>query len=179
MYYVYVIESDKTDSWYIGYTKNYKLRWNAHTHACNSGKKSKLYDCIRKYGIENFELVLISVFDNKIDALSLERSLISLDDKTCLNLVPGGEGGFVIQDKSSWCKKLSKSREGRKPALGMSHTKENKKKFSEASKRRWDIYGRYPTDITSLSFKKARTTYGISKTHYYRLLKQAKINDLG
>lgn len=178
MYYVYIIESDKTERWYIGYTRNYNLRWNSHVCACNSGKKSKLYDCMRKYGIENFELNLIDAFSNKTDAFQLERSLISLDDSTCLNLAPGGEGGFVVQDKESWRKKLSGSRKNHKPALGMKHTLENREKFSVAGKLRWDIYGRYPKEVITIAFREAKETYGISKTHYYRLLKQAKTNDL-
>lgn len=169
MYYVYIIESELTDRYYIGYTIDYVRRWTAHKYT-SKHKKSKLYDCINKYGFDNFELVVIKAFQNKQEAIDYERSLISLDDEKCLNLVPGGEGGFIVQDRVSWIDKLKIAREGRKPALGLKHTEENKLKFSQLKGSKYDIKG--------LSFKEANEQLGVSKTHYYRLLKQIKSNEL-
>lgn len=177
MYYVYIIESLVSDKYYIGYTKDYKLRWNSHKHASKC-VKSKLYNHMRKYGIGNFELILIDRFFTKEEAIRFEISLISLDDNNCLNLAPGGEGGFTISNIEGWKNKLSAIRQGAKPALGMKHTEENKKLFSSAGKKRWDIYRRYSLDVLNYSFKEANKLYGISKTHYYRLLKQNKSNEL-
>lgn len=181
MYYVYIIESDLTQKFYIGYTNNYKLRWNSHKNSCNRGVKTKLYDCMRKYGFDNFEMVLVESFLSKDQAIRFEKKLISQYQTNSLNIALGGEGGFVVPEEKKllWQKKLSKARQGRKPALGMKHTDENKKIFSESGKKRWDMYGRYPKEVISYSFKDANKLYGISKTHYYRLLKQAKSNDLG
>jgi hypothetical protein len=95
-----------------------------------------------------------------------------------LNLADGREGGYVIPEasKEAWKAKLSLARQGRKPALGMKHTEENKNFFSECSKRRKLLY---PTlDVTKVGFIEANKTCGISKTHYYRLLKRAKGNIL-
>lgn len=92
----------------------------------------------------------------------------------------GGEGGFVVPAEkiNSWKEKLSKARKGRQPALGMKHTEENKKLFSEVSKKYWDenrIYS--PEEIRKFSsFKEANRATGISKTHYYRI-KRALNND--
>jgi hypothetical protein len=133
---------------------------------------------MRKHGFDNFEMILINAFENKQNAVDLECSLISLDDDQCLNLAPGGEGGWVVVNKNDWLNKLSVARQGGKPALGMKHAEENKKKFGEFGRLRWDIYGRYPIEVTDYSFLDANKQFGISKTHYYRLLKQAKINDL-
>lgn len=177
MYYVYIIESNLTDKYYIGYTNNYKNRWRSHKFY-SKFIKNKFYDCTRKYGFDNFEMILIKAFDDQQEAYDYEISLISLDDANCLNLAPGGESQFTISDRQNWLKKLSISRKGHQPALGMKHSEENKKKFSDAGKKRWDIHGRYPFEITQLSFKEANEKYGISKTHYYRLLKQVKSNDL-
>ena len=177
MYYVYIIESDSTSKVYVGYTKNYKARWTSHLHNVKKGVKNKLYDCMRKHGCSNFEMVLVNSFRTKDEALELEMLLIR-EITDSLNISPGGEGGFVVTDVATWKKKLSKARQGAKPALGMRHSEGNKKRFSEFGKMRWDKYGRYPHDIINLSFKDANKLYGISRTHYYRLLKQAKINDL-
>jgi len=125
-------------------------------------------------------MVLIDRFVSKNKAIELEKRLISLGDNNCLNLAPGGEGGFVVQDKDQWIKKLSKARKGGKPALGMAHTEDNKKLFSKLSREYWSTNKVYANDdIVKLSFKDAHKLYGISKTHYYRLLKRAKINELG
>jgi hypothetical protein len=72
---------------------------------------------------------------------------------------------------------LKEKRKGRKPALGMKHTEDNKKKFGEFGKMRWDIYGRYPDDVINYSFNEAKEKYGISKTHYYRLRKLGGSNE--
>ncbi len=169
MFYVYIIESEFTDRYYIGYTSDYRIRWNSHRFF-HTRKKSKLYSCMKKHGFDNFELVLIEVFDNKEEALKFEQSLISLDDDNCLNLAPGGEGGFVVRNKNEWRKKLSIARQGRKPALGLKHSEENKEKFRQPRGSSFDI--------TGLTFKEAQEQSGISKTHYYRLLKQIKSNEL-
>jgi hypothetical protein len=69
---------------------------------------------------------------------------------------------------------LSQARQGRTPALGMKHSDENKRYFSECSKRREP---KYPKQVTEIPFKEASEKYGISKTHYYRLLKRAGLNE--
>ena len=58
----------------------------------------------------------------------------------------------------------------------MKHTEENKKFFSECTKRRILLYPNL--SVTKLSFKEAKEQFEISKTHYYRLLKRPKNNDL-
>ena len=180
MYYVYIIENVLTQSYYIGYTKNLKSRWNGHIWSVKSGKKSKLYNNMRKYGVKNFTVRVLESFKKKEDALKFEVFCIDLDDPKCLNLSEGGEGGFVVQDKDSWKTKLSKARKGRKPALGMRHTEENRNIFSKVSRHYWDSKNTYkPEEVLKYSFKEANAIFGISKTHYYRLRKRAKINDLG
>ena len=49
MYYIYYLVSQETYYIYIGITNNIKKRYACHKHAANSGKKSPLYDCMRKY----------------------------------------------------------------------------------------------------------------------------------
>lgn len=180
MYYLYYIVSEKTSYFYIGITNNLQRRFACHKHSANSGKKSPLYNCMRKHGVENFLIVLVNEFETKEQAQQAEIKEIS-DARTkqwkILNLADGGEGGYVVPEhrKDEWKAKLSKARQGRKPSLGMKHSKENKKFFSECAKRK---ILRYPNIDFSLGFSKNNKLYGISKTHYYRLLKRAKRNDL-
>lgn len=178
--YLYNIVSDKTDFIYIGITNDIKKRFASHKCAARTNKKSPLYDCMRKHGIESFTLIPLAFFSERELAQQAEINAISLariNNIKILNLADGGEGGYVIPNhlKDAWKVKLSKARQGRKPALGMKHTEENKKFFAECNKRKVPTY---PNLDFSLGFTKNSKIYGISKTHYYRLLKRAKSNDL-
>ena len=181
MYYLYYIVSDKTNYLYIGITNNLKRRFACHRHSAKSGKKSPLYDCMRKYGVENFLIVLVNEFGTKEQAQKAEVESISFartNQWKILNLADGGEGGYVIPEhlKDAWKAKLSKARQGRKPSLGMRHSEENKRFFAECNKRKVPTY---PNLDFSLGFTKNNRLYGISKTHYYRLLKRANSNKVG
>jgi len=176
MFYVYKMTNVVTGKFYIGYTNNPKSRIATHKHAASSGKKSKLYDNIRKYGFGSFNFEIVFQSTVRQVALDKEVEMINLDDKLSLNLALGGEGGYVVPDekKEEWRAKLSAARKGKKPALGLKHTDATKAMSSIAGKKRWDIYGRYPDNVVDFSFKEATANFGISKTHYYRLKKQVK-----
>lgn len=150
-------------------------------------RKSPLYDAIKSYGIDKFVIKLLSEWDTREECAAEEQKLIltlRLTNKL-YNLADGGSGGFVIQDVESWKKKLSKSRKGRKPAEGLIHTEETKRRCSEASEEYWKDKRKYDStldDILKLSFSEAKEQFGISTTHYYRLKKrtaqQNKSNEL-
>lgn len=165
---------------YIGQTsKSIARRYYEHKHnAFSVGKKTKLYDAMRKYGENAFEVFEFETYSSKdeinnaeIDTIKEAKNLnISL-----YNMTSGGDGGFVVPDSKieSWKEKLSEARQGRAPALGMKHSEENKKYFSEVSNKYWNEHRKYTAkDIKAAgSFLKAKELYGISKTHYYRLIK--------
>lgn len=183
MYTVYFIVSEKTSYLYIGMTsKRLSTRMAQHRHAARSGKKSPLYDCMRKHGPENFLIAVRDIFDSKEECQQSEIDWIAFARKEnwkILNLADGGEGGYVVPEASreAWIANMSKaqSKRTKQPALGMKHTEENKRFFAECNKRK---VSKYPKDICSLSLKEAKEKFNISKTHYYRLLKRAKSNDL-
>lgn len=180
MYYLYYIVSEKTNFIYIGITYNLKYRWANHKCSAKRNVKSPLYDCMRKHGINNFLMVLVNEYQTREEAQQAEIKEIKLAREKqwkILNVADGGEGGYVIPEdkKSEWVTKLRVARKGKTPALGMKHTEENKKFFSECNKRK---VLRYPTLDFSLGFTKNHKLYGISKTHYYRLLKRIKSNEL-
>jgi group I intron endonuclease len=179
---LYEIRNSINNAVYVGITRNsLEQRYRSHKHACKRGDKTPLYCMMRKYGFDKFEIVLISVFQTEEYLLDAERSLIKSyreSGKKCLNILDGGESYFPIKDWEEHKAKLRKARAGRKPSLGMKHSEENKKKFSESGKKRWDIYGRYPDDVLNHGFTEANRIFGISKTHYYRLRKLAQNNEL-
>ena len=180
--YLYEIRNTVNKSVYVGITRNkVSIRWSAHKSAAKRGVKSILYDAMRSLGVDNFYITLVKSFDNEDDLLDAEKELINhhrSSDEKCYNILDGGEGYFPIKDWDAQRAKLKIARAGRKPALGMKHSDENKIKFGVFGKMRWDLYGRYPKDVIQLSFKEASIKHGISKTHYYRLRKLAETNDL-
>lgn len=151
-------------------------RMSGHVHASKS-RKSKLYDAMNSYGIDNFEIKLVKNFKNKKECELAEINLIK--EAGYYNLAPGGIGGFVVRDKNAWIEKLKKARKGKTPAKGMRHTQNNKKLFSEVSRNYWKTQKTYDWEkIKKYSHKDAKKFFGISTTHYYRLKKRFEISDL-
>lgn len=80
---------------YIGQTNNFNQRMIEHK---NCKKKNKLYNCIRKYGWENFKKEIIGYSETKEMVNELEESLIKLHNATGhkgLNTRLTAEGGDV------------------------------------------------------------------------------------
>ena len=183
--YLYKITNIVTNTFYIGVT-SYSLNQRFSAHKCaakrnDPNKRSKLYDAMRSYGINNFKIELLGSFATKDAMFDAEKRIleyINLVGIKNYNIKAGGEHIFSIKDKNAWKAKLREKRKGKTPALGMKHTEENKRKFGEFGKQRWDLYGRYPTDVLNHGFTKANKLYGISKTHYYRLRNQANSNEV-
>lgn len=141
MHYLYFIKHKDSNALYVGVTSNLKLRWNSHKCSYNLGTKSKLYNHMRKYGFDNYEMVEEYRHESRRIIEGLEKTLIYWYRRSpvikLLNLADGGEGGFVVPDHKidEWKTKLKLARAGRKPALGMKHSDENKKRFSEMSNK--------------------------------------------
>lgn len=167
--YLYQIRNKISGTKYYGITVNPKQRWYSH-RAMRS--KTPLYDAMRSYGRDNFVLEVLEEGPDELIALKEIQMIAS--DPDCYNLHQGGHIGFDVTTKDAtavaeWKAKLREKRKGRTPAKGMQHSAETKKVCGDYSKQRWDLCGRYPTEIVLLSFKEANKKYGISKTHYYRL----------
>lgn len=177
MYKIYLIRNKVNGNLYVGQTKNtLKTRYAGHKHEAKKGNMSPLYCAMRKYGLENFDIVEIGHTDNRKDCDQMERDTIkraALEGIKTYNILLGGEGGNIAkpENRADWVRKLKSARQGRKPALGMKHTDENKKFFREVSREYWDNQETYtPKDVLKHRFCDANRIFGISKTHYYRLV---------
>ncbi len=173
MYKVYKIVNVLDNKYYVGMTKQSLIkRFSQHKQNAKNGKDTYLYNAIRKYGSDNFEIELICECNSREECCQLEIKFIS--ENICgYNLAKGGEGGFVVQDIDTWKEKLKESRKGKTPALGLNHSEETKKKCSEASTKYWKSQETYNwEDIKNYTHKEAKEKFGISTTHYYRLKKQ-------
>lgn len=170
MNYLYKIVSGLTKNIYVGITKDPAARMRSHRWSARSGKKTPLYDAMRKHGAENFDLVVVASYDTWDECCKAEAQLIS--DIGTLNVSAGGNGGYVvpINKREEWIRKLKKARKGATPFKGHQHTSKTKKICSDAAKKYWDAQQTYdPISVASLAFKDANKVYGISRTHYYRL----------
>jgi group I intron endonuclease len=134
MFKVYEIRNTLNGHRYIGMTRNeLSRRWSQHLYQLRSGKKTKLYDAMRSYGIDNFQMDLLAEYDTHQECCAKEIELIVNSD---YNIARGGQGGFNITNTEAWKAKLRKARIGRKPALGMKHSEETKKLCGEYSRKR-------------------------------------------
>lgn len=176
-----------TDLVYVGLTKkSIEKRFKEHVREAKGNKfqKRHFYNAMRAFGDDCFYPVLIKNHLTREGAEELEKELINKhkSERTyrCLNMAPGGFGGFSMKSASEshrkeWIEKLKRARVGQKPALGMKHTVDNRRLFSEVSRKYWDVQDTYidkAEDILKLNHKDAKEVYGISTTHYYRLRKK-------
>ena len=177
---LYEIRNLVNDKVYVGITRNtLAQRYRGHKHSSKT-RMTPLYCAMRKHGFDNFRIELLSEYETTEELESAEFNKIKEYREQGIelyNVLDGGTAYFPIKDWDAHKVVLRFKRAGRKPALGMKHTDENKKLFSECGKARWDKYGRYPDEVLNFSFIESSKKFGISKTHYYRLKKLAVPNE--
>jgi len=112
--YIYKIINKKNNLIYVGCTINsLEQRFHEHIYRCyNSDYKSKLYNSIKKYGVDNFFIELIEECDLSIIYETEKKYIKELNTYKCgLNSTLGGEG-----------------------TLGYVHSNDSRKKISEGTK---------------------------------------------
>ena len=72
------------------------------------GSGTRLWYEIRKYGKENFKIEILNYYISREELINAEKALITEDDlnnNNCLNLKPGGCGGFNSAEHQLKCSK--------------------------------------------------------------------------
>lgn len=172
MYQVYRIVNLINDKVYIGRSKDAKKRFKSHEYTANGGRGYKLHAAIRKYGILNFKMDILTSHDNIEDCVKKEEYFIKIHSsyKNGYNSSRGGFGelrseesyktqsdnmkGRVFSEEHK--KNISKSMSGRKLSLDtrlnmikpLNRDQWNKgKKLSEAQKEKLQGAKRRPSHM--------------------------------
>jgi hypothetical protein len=101
-HYIYKTTNIKSGKYYIGMHSTNKL----DDDYLGSGKRLRY--SIRKNGKENFKIEILEWYDNRIDLTNRETQLVNenlLKDPMCMNLKPGGVGGFSLEATKNGRKK--------------------------------------------------------------------------
>jgi hypothetical protein len=85
------------EKFYIGKTNNTIKRWKQHQYYSKNNSNLLIHKAIRKYGIENFEFIIINEFDTDKKVCEEEIMQIKLSDKNMIyNIASGGNGGSTM-----------------------------------------------------------------------------------
>jgi hypothetical protein len=157
--FVYKTTNLLNGTYYIGVHST----WNIDDSYLGSG--NRLTRAVKKYGKENFKREILEFFETNKEAYLYEAHIVSqelLNDPLCLNLRPGGLGGFYNEahqkklsiagnaspkkDRSGvamrlwkdeeYREKVSKSLAGKQSFLGKVHSDESKQKIRESMKNK-------------------------------------------
>ena len=131
---------------YVGQAKNFNKRHKQHIRqSSNKNNKNQynlpFHNAIRKYGIENFKIVILKenlqtqCLMNLYECYYIKKYNTLVNNKHGYNLSNGGSNGNVFAGKTEkelieWKQKISKANSGRKLS------EETKKKISEINKNK-------------------------------------------
>ncbi len=164
MYTIYKLQSTVTDKVYIGCTSHtlWKRYINHRSHF-NTGSPSPIYKAIRALGldIDDFEMIEMSIHENKADALKAEQILIKslpnafnytgnngVSDKHRKSM---SEAQKIATNQPHRKARVSELKKGNTNMLGKTHSDETKKKMSE---NHWALGTKGVLKANSGSFQK-------------------------
>lgn len=116
MNYVYLIVNIVNDKMYIGFTtQTTQIRLSKHFRDAKSGRDTHLCRAIRKHGEENFQILVLSTFKTKTEALIAEKRYIDIFGlkEHGYNMTSGGEGTFGHRHSNETKNKMSISHKGK------------------------------------------------------------------
>lgn len=99
IHYLYKTTCNVTGRWYIGMHSTYNLEDGY------MGSGLRLRRSIRKYGTDNHSKEILEFFDSRELLIEAEKNAITSDmigDDMCMNLMPGGQGGFISEEQQKY-----------------------------------------------------------------------------
>lgn len=92
MYYIYKITHRENGQFYIGYTNNPKRRWREHKQAARAGESSRLYNTMRKYGLDAFDFIVLEEMDCSVQQAKDREVEVIAELRPQYNCTKGGDG---------------------------------------------------------------------------------------
>lgn len=151
---VYCIENKVNFKRYVGSSINMKERLRNHKNKLKRNKhvNNYLQNAFNKYGIDNFNFLIICEVQNKDDLLKVEQYYIDL-----YNSFYDSNGYNIRRDASS--------------NLGFKHAEETKAKLSKISKKRFakkENHNRYGVPVSSETRRKLSESRKGIKSFWYK-----------
>lgn len=167
MWVVYLITNKINNTYYIGKTNNINKRWAHHKKVALGGPEkykksfSRLHRAIRKYGIQQFQISILTKHNHEANALKSEMKAIKWFKKNeyeLYNLTDGGDGvsglKWSIKSRKSFSKKCKGRKASQQTRLKMSEAHKGYKFSKEDCLRRSLIYRGEGTNLAKLTWQK-------------------------
>lgn len=138
MAYIYKITNKENGKFYIGKTKRKSItrRWFEHQYnARKNDYRHPLYDSIKRYGLEQFEIEIIEECEETVLSEKEIRWIEQLSPQ--YNLTEGGEGGDTFSKRSEQSKNITRDKLSQH-AKKLWQTEEYKNLQSKLAKERWN-----------------------------------------
>lgn len=182
-YVIYCVTNLENGKQYIGQTKNFRERWKAHLRSFAQHKEGKQVDnsylsrSVAKYGIENFEVTVLTSCRGVDNANYLEMYFVKelgTFKPRGYNLTLGGGGtkGFPCSEKRK--KQQSEYMKGEKNSYyGKKHTEEIKDLLREQKGIKIIVEG-----VQYNSILECATVMGIGREAVYNMLRDGEAHFL-
>jgi group I intron endonuclease len=137
---LYLIRNLLNNKVYIGQTINIKDRWKNHIYLSNNNSKQYIHRAINKYGLDNFEFIIISSSKTQEDANEAERILIlqynSTNKNYGYNIALGGNTAPLSEETKLKLREatIKQINEKGHPKKGKRLSEEQKQRIRDAQK---------------------------------------------
>lgn len=104
------------------------------------GSGKRLYYEINKYGRDSFKLEILQYFGSRNELVEAEKSLITEQDissNTCLNLKPGGCGGWIDKEHQKKASKAARKKLKELWEFDKEFSKKMRERMKQLSKGKW------------------------------------------
>jgi group I intron endonuclease len=136
-YYIYKITNKVNGKIYIGKTKNPEKRLKQHINA-SKRKKTKLYNAMNKYGVNNFSIEIIDrCDDNTVNIMEIDYIKKYDTINKGYNITIGGEGGDTFTNLNE-DEKEKRRLKSRRAGIEINNRSEVRQFLVENGKKLWE-----------------------------------------